>query len=183
MISEPEVSEREKREQRRLEQASQQRREAMKEKWLGRAKIIIPVLLAAIGGIWLWLTLSPAPSVIESDIISRTGVHWHPELSIVIRGEKQAIPNNIGLVGIENPIHTHDETGQIHLEFPGLVTKESTKLYQFFKVWDKRFDKECIFDHCNGPDGKISFFVNGVARDDYEQYEMKDLDKIEIRYE
>ena len=71
------------------------------------------VVAAIIGGI-VWLgSKSPAPA--EEDIISRNGIHWHPELSIYIKGEKQAIPTNIGLGVTHNPIHTHDDTGIIHL--------------------------------------------------------------------
>lgn len=33
----------------------------------------------------------------DAEVISEQGVHWHPELAIYIRGQKQEIPNNIGI--------------------------------------------------------------------------------------
>src|SRR3989344_9243262 len=43
------------------------------------------ITIAVIGGlIWYALTRSP---VSESDILSRTAFHWHPELTIYIKGE------------------------------------------------------------------------------------------------
>ena len=73
--------------------------------------------------------------------------------------------------------------GVIHLEFPALVTKENTKLGNFFKIWGKQFDSNCIFEFCNGKNGMVKFFVNSKANKDYENYLMGDGDKIEIRYE
>ncbi len=33
----------------------------------------------------------------ESEIVSRKGIHWHPELKIIIKGEAITIPSNIGV--------------------------------------------------------------------------------------
>src|SRR3989344_2738286 len=72
-----------------------------------------------------------------SDIISRNGIHWHPELSIYVKGEKQEIPSGIGLVGAHQPMHTHEDLPIIHLEFQGVVRAQDTTLKKFFQVWGK----------------------------------------------
>ena len=132
----------------------------------------------AVFGLMAWNFSAPAES-----IISRSGIHWHPELSILINGKKQVIPADIGIGAVHQSIHTHDATGIIHLEFGGLVRKQDSKLDRFFKIWRMKFNKDCIFDYCNGPEGKVKFFVNGKENAQFEQYEMQDGDKIEIRYE
>jgi len=127
--------------------------------------------------------ITKIPRILEEEIISRTGIHWHPELSILIKGIKQEVPAEIGIGAVHNPIHTHDATGIIHLEFEGLVTKKSIRLEKFFEIWKKTFNQNCIFDNCNGVDGTVKFLVNGQLNNEFEKYVMQDGDKIEIRYE
>lgn len=141
----------------------------------------IAPFIFAIGGIG-WF-ISTIPSVPETDIIARQGLHWHSELSIVIEGEKQEVPADIGIGATHNPIHTHDASGVIHMEFSGLVKKDNLKLGQFFKIWNKQFNSNCIFDYCNSQERKIKMSVNGQPNADFENYIMRDQDKIEIIYE
>lgn len=149
-------------------------------------KIALMVILAggAIGGLGWYIASRPQTSAIPPDeVISRSGLHWHPELSITVKGQKQEITANIGIGVIHNPIHTHDVTGVIHLEFSGLVRKDDLKLGKFFEVWDKQFNSNCIFDFCSGADGQLKMLVNGEVNTGFENYQMKDKDKIEIIYE
>lgn len=125
-------------------------------------------------------------NVPESEIIARNGMHWHPKVSIYIKGEKQSFPNGIGLNGaIHNPIHTHDDANQdiVHMEFQGIVAKDDTKLENFFKIWGKEFNSTQIFDKKNGEEGKVKMMVNGKENTEFENYKMRDGDQIEIRYE
>jgi hypothetical protein len=133
---------------------------------LGLALVILPI-----GGlVWYSVTRPPIP---ESDVVSRNGLHWHPELAIYEKGVKQEIPPNLGMGGIEMPVHTHDSTGVIHLEMSGLVRKEDITLGQFFKVWNK--DMRSF-----GTSMKMT--VNGQENTEYEGYMMHDKDKIELQY-
>ena len=62
-----------------------------------KAKIalLIAAVIGGIGGLfWYGAT---RPSVPEGEIVSQGGVHWHPVLSIDIKGIKQEIPANIGI--------------------------------------------------------------------------------------
>lgn len=133
-------------------------------------------------GSLVWYATS-RPPVPDNGIISRRGIHWHPELAITIKGQKQEIPANLGLGAIHQPIHTHDSTGVLHLEIQGLVRRDDTKLGRFFKIWGKEFNSNCIFNSCNGVEGKMTMKVNGNEDAEFENYEMKDKDKIEILYE
>ncbi|MEK7138949.1 MAG: hypothetical protein AAB799_02095 [Patescibacteria group bacterium] len=132
------------------------------------------IAVAVIGGlIWYAATRPPIP---ESDIVSRTGFHWHPQLAIYVKGEKQEIPANIGIGAIHQPIHTHDDSGQgiVHMEFQSLVRKQDVTLGQFFKNWDKDMRSFGV---------NMKMTVNGEANTDYENYAMRDKDKIELRFE
>ncbi|MDO8436206.1 MAG: cupredoxin domain-containing protein [bacterium] len=145
-------------------------------------KILIAIIGVVVIGGAVWF-LSIKPSAPESEIISKKGIHWHADLSIKILGQLQDIPAGIGLGITEHYIHTHESDGIIHIEFPGLVRRDDIRLGQFFEIWGKKFNKECIFDKCNGLDGKLKMLVNGNENSDFENYVMRDKDKIEIIFE
>lgn len=140
------------------------------------------VTLAATGSLWYLSSPNTTPKE-DADILSRNGLHWHANLTIIIKGEQQDIPQDIGIGAVHQNIHTHDPNGVIHLEFPGLVRKNEVTLGSFFRIWNKRFNQECIFDRCNGPEGTVKFFVNGSENTEWENYPLQDNDKLEIRYE
>ncbi|MBF8280330.1 MAG: hypothetical protein HW383_103 [Candidatus Magasanikbacteria bacterium] len=154
-------------------------------------KIILEIIavVAVIAGFG-WLVAHKGNAAQENgatvsgdQIISRSGIHWHPHLAISIKGVAQEIPEEVGLGPVESPLHTHAADGIIHLEYGGTVHESDTKLGRFFGIWGKKFDRDCIFDQCNGSDGTVKFFVNGAPNSDFENYKMKDKDQIEIRFE
>jgi heat shock protein HslJ len=149
-------------------------------KQFGILAVVAVVLL--VGGVLLSNYMSSESDDVEN-VISRNGIHWHPELEIYVHGEKVEIQEGIGLVGVHNPIHTHDDLPLVHMEFSGKVTKEDTTLGEFFKVWGKEFNSKRLFDNHNGPEGMVHMFVNGKENTEFENYHMQDKDKIEIRYE
>lgn len=177
------MSKKEKKELKRLEKQKEQEEfvKRKKNKFIFKISFIAFFSVLGIGFIiWYFVTRPPIP---EGEITSRSGIHWHSELSIVIKGEKQEIPADVGIGAVHQPIHTHDKSGVIHLEIDGLVKKEDTSLQQFFKNWGKQFNSNCIFDSCNNGENKVKFFVNGKENNEFESYKMRDGDKMEIRYE
>ncbi len=150
--------------------------------------IVIASLVLLIGGAFLMSSKNqPETSVAPDQIVSQNGLHWHPKLTVTINGEKQEIPAGLGMAGqIHQELHTHDEDakdGVVHMEMKGLVTNDETRLGNFFKIWGKEFSKNQIFDKKNGEGGKIRMKVNGSDSAEFENYMMKDNDKIEILYE
>jgi hypothetical protein len=64
--------------------------------------------------------------------------HVHANIEVYTDGKKQKVPANIGI----NPdsqfitsLHTHDDTGVIHIEAPQTQTNRQFTLGDFFKVW------------------------------------------------
>jgi len=142
-------------------------------------------LAILVGGVF-FLSKSENPSVPESEIVERNGFHWHPKLTVTIKGRKQEIPANLGIGAVHQEIHTHDQDakdGVIHMEMKGVVTKDEIKLKNFFRVWGKEFSSTQIFDKENGEEGKVKMMVNGKENIDFKNYQMRDGDKIEVRYE
>lgn len=120
----------------------------------------------------------------DREIITQTGLHWHPHLSIFIKGKKIEIPKDVGRTGgTEQSIHMHEEDDFIHLEFPGVVYKANTTLSQFFKTWGKTFSHNCLFEYCNGLEGKLSMTVNNQLNTEYENYPLHDKDEIVLKFE
>src|SRR3989338_2181630 len=58
--------------------------------------------------------------------------HTHPHLVITIDGAAQKIPANIGLAACERALHTHDDSGTLHVE---AQDKREYTLGDFFSVW------------------------------------------------
>jgi hypothetical protein len=119
----------------------------------------------------------------ESGFIPNYPIHWHPHLRIVIKGEEQIIPANIGISGSRHePLHTHETDGVIHVENAN-PDQENMRLAYFFKIWGRKtFNKNCIFEFCNGPDGTVKFSVNGEPSDLFENYIYRDKDEVLIEY-
>jgi len=158
------------REQRIEEKQKSARHRAMKR--MTKIALIVIVIGGSIGTL-VWYIAS-RPPIPEGEILSRSGLHWHPELAIFVKGEKQEIPANLGIGAVHNPMHTHDSSGVIHLEFQGVVRKDDLKLGRFFEVWGKDFIEL---------GSSVKMTVNGEENAELQNYDMKDGDKIELRYE
>lgn len=118
----------------------------------------------------------PAPSN-SSDIIATSGMHWHPVLTMYVKGEKLELPPDMGLGAVHLPMHTHvDDSAQgvIHLEFPGMVRKDDIVLGRFFEIWGRDM---------NSFGSNMRMTVNGTENTEYEKFVMHDGDQIELRYD
>ena len=137
--------------------------------------------------IFAFLLLLTACASQNQDMLSITldqhrnlAMHIHPSLEIRILGEQQAI---LAGTGISNAgmrvIHTHDSTGKLHVEAP---RPHQFYLQDFFTIWGETFNSTCIMDHCVDENHALSFFVNGVPSNLYENAALKDGDRIRIVY-
>ena len=151
------------------------------------------IVIIIIFGSFLLLFRNSSSSQNKSGVPQQP-IHWHPKLKIVIKGEEQFIPPNIGIsIGnnIDNqisgmrmsPTHTHESDGTIHLENNRPWQKpETLTLGYFFKVWGKNFNSSCIFEYCNNENGNLTMTVNGQQNFEFEKYVMHDKDNIIIEY-
>jgi len=154
--------------------------------------IVIFIIMIVFAIFFTLLRNSPSPENVAG--VPKQPIHWHPKLKIIIKGEEQFIPPNIGIsIGnnIDNqisgmrmsPTHTHESDGTIHLENNKPWQKpETLTLGYFFKVWGKNFNSSCIFESCNGSDGTLTMTVNSKPNFEFDQYIMHDKDEIIIEY-
>lgn len=148
----------------------------------GIVAITVIILIGAV----FWLSKDSFSPIPQDQIITKTGLHWHPKLAIFINGEKRELEDGIGLGAVHEKLHTHTEDfkdGVMHMEMEGLVTKDDTKLGNFFQVWGKDFNSMKILDKEATAEGQIKMTVNGAENKDFENYLMKDGDNIEIKYD
>ena len=107
-----------------------------------------------------------------------TKFHIHPHLKIIILGKEREIPEDIGIKPMcMNAIHTHDDTGVIHIESP--IKKDFT-IGDFFAVWQKPFTKSEVIDTKISADEKMVVSVNGKEVDSFDETIMNDGDQIVI---
>jgi hypothetical protein len=111
----------------------------------------------------------------DMNIKSHEGLymHIHPTLSITAFGEPVDIPANIGLgTGIMRPIHTHDNSGTLHVEAPCI--REFT-IGDFFDIVGVRHDS-CIMQYC----GTVTGTVDGKDAGNYNDIILRDKESIAI---
>jgi hypothetical protein len=90
-----------------------------------------------------------------------TTVHIHLHLDVFVRGKHVVAPADIGINtagGYLSPLHTHDDSGLIHVESP---TNRMYTLGQFFDVWGVVFTDRCLGGLCDHGDDRLRVFVGG----------------------
>lgn len=94
-----------------------------------------------------------------------TTVHYHAHLDIDVDGEKVTVPPYLGFVtnGSKSlglaPLHTHDDSGIIHIENDVPAT---FNLGQVFIEWGVKFTPNCLGPFCTGGGKELAVFVNGT---------------------
>jgi hypothetical protein len=127
-------------------------------------------------------------SGISCDSMEHFIMHIHAHLDIFINGHPYQVPPQIGIIPNQCIywLHTHDDTGIIHIESP---EKRDFTLGEFFDVWKQKFDNSQIFDNKVGKDGSntnaLNVYVNGnrVSNStDYRGIKLNEHDEIAIVY-
>lgn len=88
-------------------------------------------------------------------------LHIHQHLDLAVNGRIYPVPALIG-INIEQrflaEIHTHDDSGIIHVESP---TVRTFTLGLFFDVWGLRFSEQCLGGYCAHGKKQVMVWVNG----------------------
>jgi hypothetical protein len=88
--------------------------------------------------------------------------HVHAHLDVFLDGVAQVVPANLGIdldASVISPLHTHDESGIIHVE-----NSEPAQfvLRQLFTEWDVRLTDACVGAYCK-PAKPVAFYVDGAV--------------------
>jgi Calx-beta domain/Domain of unknown function (DUF4214) len=126
----------------------------------------------------LHCTSAPADAFMCTPISGHEGLamHIHPKVTITVNGQAREIPANLG---IENgqmfPIHTHDNTGTLHVESP--VVREFRLRHFFNDIWHQPFDREQVLD----ARGIVIVTVDGRPNTEFGELILRDNQNIVIR--
>jgi len=111
-------------------------------------------------------------------------LHFHPHLTIMVNGQNQEVPAMTGIpVDSSNnptafyPIHTHDNTGTLHVESP---TTRDFHLKDFFDIWGQPFDQTHILGFHTTAANPVTMTVDGVPSTDYGNLLLKPNQNITI---
>jgi hypothetical protein len=112
-----------------------------------------------------------------------TTMHEHADVEVFVHGTKEPIPTDIGIdpgAGTIQSIHTHDDTGLVHLE--SSESREFT-LGEFFGVWGVRFTPSCLGAYCNDGNNRLQVFVDGdEVTDNLQDVQLDDQTVIVVTY-
>ncbi|MFF1635135.1 hypothetical protein [Leifsonia sp. NPDC058248] len=87
--------------------------------------------------------------------------HIHSHLTVTVDGKKVAVPALLGIdesAGSISPLHTHDESGIVHVESP---VKASFTLGQVFTEWNVALATGRIGSYSTADGRAITVFVDG----------------------
>lgn len=106
--------------------------------------------------------------------------HIHPHLTIIVNGQTQTIPANVGVTPTGAlPIHTHTADGTLHVESPQQLP---FRLRDFFTIWGQPFSKRTILGHTAGRGAKITMTVDGRPSKLFGNLLLQEGQNIVIRY-
>jgi hypothetical protein len=84
--------------------------------------------------------------------------HVHSHLDIIINGLYFLVPSQIGIPSnCFYWLHTHDESGKIHIEAPML---RDFTLGQYFDIWNKQLSNDQIFNYVANPNNPLHVYTH-----------------------
>lgn len=152
--------------------------------------VVVAIIIVFVGFI-VYAVQNPAPDprlkMTSRELVqlctteTATKYHIHQHLTLILNKQEAEVPANIGIDNADcmHSIHTHDATGQIHVEAP--VQKDFI-LGDFFFLWGKAFSKDQIGDLKVDSTHGLKMFINGQESSDFENLILKDKQDIVIDY-
>lgn len=119
--------------------------------------------------LYLVATRSSGPSGqpvanIRCDTGEHTAVHLHSHLQILYKGNPASAPANIGSTATcLYWLHTHDDSGIIHVEAPKEEAKREFTLGDFFTVWHQPLSRQQVATFEVAPGEQMKVWVDGQA--------------------
>jgi len=112
-----------------------------------------------------------------------TTLHQHANVQIFVHGKQESVPKDIGInpsAGTIQSIHTHDDTGTVHIESS---VSQTFTLDDFFGVWGVRFTPSCLGFYCNDDTNRLQVFVDGEeVTDTLQDVQLDDQSVIVVTY-
>jgi hypothetical protein len=99
---------------------------------------------------------------VKCESTEQLATHYHTHLDILYQGQPVKVPAQVGI----QPtclywMHTHDETGVIHIEAPKSESSRKFKLGDFFKVWGQPLSSKQVATIQVHSGEQVKVWVNG----------------------
>ena len=138
----------------------------------------VPVMPLVVGGVFLvilvalviWYRASSSSSGpngqpvvgINCEANEQLATHYHAHLDIIWKGQPVKVPANTGI----QPtclywMHTHDDSGVIHIEAPQKEANRQFTLGDFFKVWGQPLSSSQVSTIKVGSGDQLKVWVDG----------------------
>ena len=153
---------------------------------LNRTRIVVLALILVTGGVIAYFALAPGQygphGPVTQECVQHGGAatfHIHADLRITVNGSGVTVPDRIGLSPCMRPLHTHDDSGHIHIEYkhPSDFT-----LGEFFEVWGQPFDPSQVLEHKVGGGAMLTLRVDGSSNQEFRALVLRNGQQIEILF-
>ncbi|HSR26451.1 MAG TPA: hypothetical protein VLW53_23060 [Candidatus Eisenbacteria bacterium] len=91
-------------------------------------------------------------------------VHYHAHLTLIYKGTPAQIPAQVGIPSGSNCtywIHTHGQTGIVHIEAPKEAASRSFTLGDFFQIWNQPLGSKQVATFKVGSGDQLKVWVDG----------------------
>ena len=99
---------------------------------------------------------------VKCETSEQLATHYHAHLDILYQGQPVRVPAQVGVTSTcLYWLHTHDETGVIHIEAPKSESGRQFKLGDFFKIWGQPLSKKQVATIQVASGEQVKAWVNG----------------------
>ena len=100
--------------------------------------------------------------------------HVHPKMKITVDGANEVIPANVGIIDTcMSEVHTHDDTGEIHVESFSADRLAQLNLASLYEVWGINSEREGY---------NLEIYLDGQLKNSVTDVPIIDHSQIEMRY-
>jgi len=97
---------------------------------------------------------------VECNSSEQLAVHYHAHLQILYNGQPVKVPTNIGIqTTCLYWLHTHNDSGTIHVESPVSQKTRVFTLGDFFQVWGQPLSSTQVATLKVGPDQQLKMYL------------------------
>ena len=153
---------------------------------LSRGQLVVLVLILVTGGVIAYFALAPGQfgphGPVTQECVQHGGAatfHIHADLRITVNGSGVAVPDGIGLTPCMRPLHTHDDSGHIHIEYKH---RSDFTLGEFFEVWGQPFDSSQVLQHKVGGGATLTMKVDGDPNSEFRALVLRNGQQVEILF-